>query len=394
MTDDLTRGYEGQEDITAESAESTQESPVIAGSEGSPVMVGQATGVQNVARPASGQTVEIQAQPGETYNLDFAPGVAQVLLQGENFVLAFDDDGDGTPDSQIVFLDLVSVSDAANPPVFTVAGVTVGSDVLVNQAQALAGTGEIPLDTAAGQPGALGGGGSEYNDDLGSLIDLLTGQDGLGGVLGESSLLGNGEFFVEEVLLFGDDDAPPPLLINEIGLSIKLAIPDLPGEETPGDDEETTPASIDLYGGEEELEEYNFVELLNNGDEDVTTEDLTVEILNPDGEVATFAIPDGITIPAGGFIVFYQLAEGGEEDDSQRDLAKRLSTLTPQQVRVLMMLSEGLLNKQIAYELRVSEATVKAHVSAILQKLNVDSRTQAVIAAARIESGQWQALGM
>jgi DNA-binding CsgD family transcriptional regulator len=49
-----------------------------------------------------------------------------------------------------------------------------------------------------------------------------------------------------------------------------------------------------------------------------------------------------------------------------------------------MMLSEGLLNKQIAYELTVSEATVKAHVSAILQKLNVDSRTQAVITASRI----------
>ena len=67
----------------------------------------------------------------------------------------------------------------------------------------------------------------------------------------------------------------------------------------------------------------------------------------------------------------------------------RLSTLTPQQVRVLMMLSGGLLNKQIAYELKVSEATVKAHVSAILQKLGVDSRTQAVIAAGRIEAGQW-----
>jgi DNA-binding NarL/FixJ family response regulator len=52
---------------------------------------------------------------------------------------------------------------------------------------------------------------------------------------------------------------------------------------------------------------------------------------------------------------------------------------------VLMMLSEGLLNKQIAYELTVSEATVKAHVSAILQKLGVESRTQAVIAAAKIE---------
>ncbi len=70
----------------------------------------------------------------------------------------------------------------------------------------------------------------------------------------------------------------------------------------------------------------------------------------------------------------------------------RLATLTPQQVRVLMMLSGGLLNKQIAYELGVSEATVKAHVSAVLQKLGVDSRTQAVIAAGRIEAGQWPQL--
>lgn len=70
-------------------------------------------------------------------------------------------------------------------------------------------------------------------------------------------------------------------------------------------------------------------------------------------------------------------------------LAARLAMLTPQQVRVLMMLREGLLNKQIAYELGVSEATVKAHVSAILQKLNVESRTQAVIAASRIDGEQW-----
>src|SRR5205814_8068886 len=76
-------------------------------------------------------------------------------------------------------------------------------------------------------------------------------------------------------------------------------------------------------------------------------------------------------------------------DAETADLMARLATLTPQQVRVLMMLSEGLLNKQIAYELSVSEATVKAHVSAILQKLGVESRTQAVIAAAKIEVGQW-----
>nr|WP_244635536.1 response regulator transcription factor [Chthonobacter albigriseus] len=78
--------------------------------------------------------------------------------------------------------------------------------------------------------------------------------------------------------------------------------------------------------------------------------------------------------------------------DESSDLVARLASLTPQQVRVLMMLSEGLLNKQIAYELSVSEATVKAHVSAILQKLGVESRTQAVIAASKIEAGQWQAL--
>jgi DNA-binding NarL/FixJ family response regulator len=79
----------------------------------------------------------------------------------------------------------------------------------------------------------------------------------------------------------------------------------------------------------------------------------------------------------------------GAPDAATRDLVSRLSTLTPQQVRVLMMLSEGLLNKQIAFELKVSEATVKAHVSAILQKLGVESRTQAVIAASKIETGQW-----
>jgi DNA-binding NarL/FixJ family response regulator len=79
-----------------------------------------------------------------------------------------------------------------------------------------------------------------------------------------------------------------------------------------------------------------------------------------------------------------------QTDPELARLRDRLVTLTPQQVRVLMMLSEGLLNKQIAYELGVSEATIKAHVSAILQKLGVESRTQAVIAAAKIAGGQWR----
>ena len=81
------------------------------------------------------------------------------------------------------------------------------------------------------------------------------------------------------------------------------------------------------------------------------------------------------------------LTAGADAESSE--LMARMATLTPQQVRVLMMLSEGLLNKQIAFHLGVSEATVKAHVSAILQKLGVESRTQAVIAAAKIEAGYW-----
>lgn len=76
------------------------------------------------------------------------------------------------------------------------------------------------------------------------------------------------------------------------------------------------------------------------------------------------------------------LAAAPSKENSE--LVTRLATLTPQQVRVLMMLGEGLLNKQIAFKLGVSEATIKAHVSAILQKLGVDSRTQAVIAIGKI----------
>ena len=94
------------------------------------------------------------------------------------------------------------------------------------------------------------------------------------------------------------------------------------------------------------------------------------------------------TVLAGGVWTPADVDPTASADAETAAVLARLATLTPQQVRVLMMLSEGLLNKQIAYELGVSEATVKAHVSAILQKLGVESRTQAVIAAAKIEIGQ------
>mgnify|MGYP000985062404 FL=1 len=70
---------------------------------------------------------------------------------------------------------------------------------------------------------------------------------------------------------------------------------------------------------------------------------------------------------------------------SELALAERMAQLTPQQFKVLMMVSRGLLNKQIAYDMGISEATVKAHVTAIMNKLGVSNRTQAVLAASRLD---------
>lgn len=73
------------------------------------------------------------------------------------------------------------------------------------------------------------------------------------------------------------------------------------------------------------------------------------------------------------------------DDDATDQMASKLSELTPQQYKVLQLFAEGLLNKQIAYDLGVSEATIKAHATAIFRKLGVRNRTQAVIALQQLE---------
>jgi DNA-binding NarL/FixJ family response regulator len=67
------------------------------------------------------------------------------------------------------------------------------------------------------------------------------------------------------------------------------------------------------------------------------------------------------------------------------NLATRVAKLTPQQYRVLYLLHEGMLNKQIAYELNVTEATIKAHITAIFKKLGINNRTQAVLLAEKLQ---------
>ena len=86
-----------------------------------------------------------------------------------------------------------------------------------------------------------------------------------------------------------------------------------------------------------------------------------------------------VTLPQGYLPPAPCAANGGEAGTIA------LQSLTPQQGRVLQMLRQGLLNKQIAHELGVGETTIKAHVSEILRKLGVASRTQAVIEATRLE---------
>lgn len=87
---------------------------------------------------------------------------------------------------------------------------------------------------------------------------------------------------------------------------------------------------------------------------------------------------------AGNTVFGAQAATCAPEELEEIDQVSRvIGTLTPQQTTVLRLLGEGLLNKQIAYELSISESTVKAHVSAILKKLEVSSRMQAVLLAQR-----------
>ncbi|WP_286234041.1 response regulator transcription factor [Thalassotalea sediminis] len=74
-----------------------------------------------------------------------------------------------------------------------------------------------------------------------------------------------------------------------------------------------------------------------------------------------------------------------DNTEQNTDIAKCVASLTQQQYRILMMFAQGMLNKQIAYDLNVSEATIKAHATAIFRKLNVRNRTQAVIAISQLE---------
>ncbi len=84
----------------------------------------------------------------------------------------------------------------------------------------------------------------------------------------------------------------------------------------------------------------------------------------------------------------YKPTSPDDAHNIDNELINKISSLTPQQFRVLQMLRKGLLNKQIAEEMNVGARTIKAHVSEILRKLDVNSRTQAVIEASKVDDNR------
>ena len=151
------------------------------------------------------------------------------------------------------------------------------------------------------------------------------------------------------------------------------------------------PGSADLYGLIRIREDYPHVPVaVISGTEDVNIMSRVIaygalgfisKSSSPDMiEAAIKQILDGdVWIPAH--------VQGKMKDITEEEttIAQKLAALTPQQYRVLCYLRDGLLNKQIAWELDISEATVKAHITAIFKKLEVSNRTQAVLVASKIQ---------
>ncbi len=170
MTDQFSQG------LSESSAEIPDTGDQGAASGSQPVeLVGRsAPGAVVVQRPAAGSTQEYSGLVGENFLLDFDPSAAQFLVEGNNIVLGFDDDGDDVVDSRIVFLNLADASGGESSTFFHIGSAQFPVAQLLAQAEQLSGEGS-PLETAAGEQ-AVGGGASSYTDNLGDLLNLLLAQ--------------------------------------------------------------------------------------------------------------------------------------------------------------------------------------------------------------------------
>ena len=164
MTEDL-----GQVHGTRVSGGEDTGSDTMTGTQDAPELIGQA--VINVGQPAAGESVAIESRAGQRYVIEFDPGEARVQVEGDDLILLFP--GGAT----LTFVNLGQAANQPDAPIFEIAGQPVASSAIFAQAVALA---EGTLETAAA-PGAQGTGATQYDDDLGTLIELLNPQPGLPG---------------------------------------------------------------------------------------------------------------------------------------------------------------------------------------------------------------------
>ncbi|WP_193371563.1 calcium-binding protein [Pelagibius marinus] len=246
-----------------------------------------------VTPPAAGETLVIASQAGATYLLAVASGDVTLQSDGHDLKLVIRSesggDGEGAGDSQIVFQGLAELAGTGTAPVFLIGNAQVPGDLLLAQAELLAGETETPLETA-GDASAQSGGASAYSDNLGEALELLTAQ----GVIDPTEL----QFRLIELedrtdlLREGAAEESGGLVINEIGLGVETSVMT------------TTVDGDGLIDGV-----MNYVELFNDSAKAFTTNGLTLEFLNPGGALVTLALPDGLTVPAGGFLTVHQVAE-------------------------------------------------------------------------------------
>src|SRR3546814_216776 len=194
---------------------------------GSDSVLGQAARL--ITPPAAGQTDVVRLGPGERFELAANPAGVSLVVEGNNLVLGFDLNGDGTPDSFVMLEDLVLAAGSTNPPILMVAGESIGVDLLIGNALALSGPQSggpgATLDTAAGEAGAQGTGATVYSDNLGDTIDLLVAQGVIPPVRLEFGLIE----LENEIFIVEDDNEPPvadPVLTP-------ASQPDLEGELPP-----------------------------------------------------------------------------------------------------------------------------------------------------------------
>ncbi len=239
--------------------------------------------------PAAGETLVVAPQAGATYLLDVAPGDVTLQSDGHDLKLVIRSESEGGSGAgEIVFQNLAGLAGAGTAPVFLIGDAQVPGDLLLAQAELLAGTAEAPLETAA-EAGVQSGGGAAYSDNLGEVLELLTAQ----GVIDPTELQFRLIDLEDRTDLLREGEGPGgALVINEIGLGVETSV------------------TVELVDGLQIVDGVmNFVELFNDSPAAFTTDDLTLEFLNPGGALVTLAVPDGLTVPAGGFLTVHQVAD-------------------------------------------------------------------------------------